>query len=466
MSSANPTANSAPARSRASVVDATDTIAAIASPPGPAPRGMVRLSGSQARAIAATGFVAVGSKSVHDSKRPNWRVGTLQVPGLRPTVPARLLEWPGPQTYTGQEMAEIHTVGAAPVLGLVLSGLLKAGARAAGPGEFTLRAYLAGRIDLTRAEAVHDAIEARTADQLAEALTRLAGGISGPIERLHDRLLDALALLEAGLDFADESDVDPIGRLALADSVASAAAEVEALTNRLSARDRPTDRPRVVLAGPPNAGKSRLFNALLGRAAAIVSPRPGTTRDYLVADWDCEGRVVELVDTAGFEPASDPIAASAQAHRSQQASRSDVVLACRPADGAPGSWDDGLERDLKAIPVWTKADLAPAPDTGWIATSVEAGVGLDTLRSAVAARLRDSEGDAGGTASRCGESLRRASDALASAAESLMLPADCAIDELVAVDLRQALDDLGSVIGDHAPDEVLDRIFRRFCIGK
>ena len=202
----------------------------------------------------------------------------------------------------------------------------------AAPGEFTLRAFLSGRLDLTRAEAVLGVIDARTPAQLDAALQQLAGGLAGPIVALRDRLLDVLAHLEAGLDFVDEADVDPLGRAALAASLAEAAAEVAALADRLRGRDRPEGHPRVVLVGPPNAGKSRLFNALLGREQALVSPHAGTTRDYLAAPCDCAGLTVELIDTAGDEPATQRDRGPAQDLRSDQVAQADLLLACRSAD--------------------------------------------------------------------------------------------------------------------------------------
>lgn len=444
-------------------LDTQDTIAAISSPPGPAPRGIVRLSGADAWAIARAGFQAREDRP--DPKRPEWRAGRFRLDGLRPTLPATIALWPGRRTYTGEPMAEIHTVGSPPILRHLLSDRLARGARLAEPGEFTLRAFLNGRIDLTRAEAVLGVIEAHDPAQLDAALRQLAGGLAGPIARLRDRLLDILAHLEAGLDFADEPDVDLIGRESLAETLSEAAAEVAALADRLRGRDRSEVRPRVVLVGPPNAGKSQLFNALLGRDAALVSDHAGTTRDYLAAPCDCDGLLVDLIDTAGIEDAPDSISQRAQALRGDQAATADLLLDCRspdvPAPGAP----ELAEPERPRLAVWTKADLMPCPLPDSIATSATRGTGLAALRTAIAEALRlASVGDAPmSTAARCGESLRETAEALRLASETLGQHGG---DELVAIDLRQALDRLGLVVGEVVTDDILDRIFGRFCIGK
>ncbi len=383
--------------------------------------------------------------------------------GLRPRLPATLALWPGPRTYTSQPLAEIHTVGAPPLVQLVLAHYLTRGARHAEPGEFTLRAFLSGRIDLTRAEAVLGVIDAQTPAQLDAALKQLAGGLAGPIVALRDRLLDILAHLEANLDFADEPDVDPLGRAALASDLARSAAEVAALANRLRSRDRPEDSPRVVLVGSPNAGKSRLFNALLGQDRALVSSHAGTTRDYLSALCDCDGLIVELIDTAGLDAAVTAIEGQAQAFRAAQSGRADLLLDCRSPDTATAP---PIASDRPRLLVWTKSDTAPPPvPATLLATSAGPARAWRPSGppSPPPSAARPPTATRSPAPARCRESLFRASEVLQSACETLLLDGS---DELVAIDLRQAVDELGKVVGAVVTDDILDRIFRRFCIGK
>src|SRR5262249_23096450 len=199
-------------------------------------------------------------------------------------------------------------------------------------------------------------IDAANPAQLDAALEQLAGGLSGPILALRDQLLDLVAELEANLDFTDEADVDPIERAAVADDLDRSAREPTELARRLGDRRRPEGDPGVVLVGPPNAGKSRLFNALLGRDRAIVTPQAGTTRDYLTAHCDCDGLTVELVDTAGIEEAEDDVSSMAQDHRVRQTDLADLLIACWPAARGPHPVALGDRR--RAIRVLTRCDEA------------------------------------------------------------------------------------------------------------
>ncbi len=304
-------------------------------------------------------------------------------------------------------------------------------------------------------------IEARSPAQLDDALRRLAGGLAGPAREVRDRLLDRLVELEANLDFVDESDIPPIVRAGLIDDLADSGRRLGELIVRHRARDRADGRPRVVLAGAPNAGKSRLFNALLGDDRAIVAPVAGTTRDDLSALLVCDGLAIELVDTAGDEAPSSPISSAAQARRAGRVAEADLVLLCIPAgDGAR----TGLA-DPRTLLVATKSDLSrgPAP-SGSIATSSATGDGLQALRSAIAGRLRAIAAEAGNDVGpRSVESLVRAAD---SVGRALRLASEAGHEELIAVEIRQALDDLGKIVGAVVSEDILGRIFRRFCVGK
>ena len=194
-------------------------------------------------------------EQVLPSRRARISTGNLRVDGLRPLLPVMLALWPAPRTYTGQDVAEIHLVGAVPLVSLVLAHCLARGARHAEPGEFTLRAFLSGRIDLTRAEAVLGVIEASNPAQLDAALEQLAGGLSGPIVALRDHLLDVVAHLEANLDFTDEHDVDPLGRAALAAELDRSSGELALLAGRLGDRENPEGHPRVVLGRAAQRGQ-------------------------------------------------------------------------------------------------------------------------------------------------------------------------------------------------------------------
>jgi tRNA modification GTPase len=225
-----------------------------------------------------------------------------------------------------------------------------------------------------------------------------------------------------------------------------------------------------VLVGPPNVGKSRLFNALVGRDRAIVSTRAGTTRDYLSELCDCEGLTVELVDTAGIDAPAGAVESQAQSLRVFQAGAADLVLECHSAELAERT-ARGLDPDSLRLHVWTKGDLArwdagTSPPAGSIVTSAVTGAGLDALRSAIGRTIKGRESGwcaSTGTGARCRGSIRGAEAALRSAAETLLHGGG---DELVSFDLRLAIDELGRVVGAVVTDDVLERIFRRFCIGK
>ena len=285
------------------VLDLHDTIAAIGTVPGPAARGMVRISGPRTIACLANSFSPAEAEFCWEALRtPRAVTGTFHADL---TIPCQLLLWPSQKSFTRQPTAEIHTLGSAPLLEWVLTEVCAHGVRLAEPGEFTLRAFLAGRVDLTQAEAVLGVIDAHGQDDLDTALSQLAGGLSRPLAQLREQLVEVLAELEAGLDFAEE-DIQFISADELRRRLGEVEQTVARIREQMSLRTASNELPRVVLSGEPNVGKSSLFNALVelrgtqpAKAAAIVSARAGTTRDYLTATIDLGGLLCELVDTAG-----------------------------------------------------------------------------------------------------------------------------------------------------------------------
>lgn len=442
------------------MLDLTETIVAIASPPGPALRGLVRLSGAHAGEIASASFHPPLDPA--EARGALRREGTFGLVSLGRTLPASLTWSRGPRTYTGEDLAEIHTLGSPPLLRAVLNQCLDRGARVAERGEFTLRAFLNGRIDLTRAEAVLGVIEARSPEQLDLALQQLAGGLARRVGPLRDQLLDVLAHIEAGLDFVEEEDVEIIPRAQLTQTLRFLGDQVAGLLRHLSTRERTTACPRVVLVGPPNAGKSRLFNAMTGSEQALVSPWAGTTRDYLSAPCCCAGVWIELIDTAGEQGPEDELSAQAQNARQEAARSADLLLECRPATDPAALLHEPAAARLEVL---TKADLLPTPPPG-LATSAATGSGIPELQLAIREALERRPDDGAaclGTGPRCRAGLLRAGDRLNEAAATLLHRGG---DELVALDLRAALEELGQVLGQDVADDVLARIFQRFCVGK
>jgi tRNA modification GTPase len=451
--------------------DLDDTIAAIASAPGGARRGIVRLSGPAVSSIVGQVFRSPSSQTLEPVQASCTR-GQLTLPRDLPPVPATLYLWPTERSYTRQPSAELHLPGSPPLLEAALEAVCEAGARLAKPGEFTLRAFLAGRLDLTQAEAVLGVIEARGQADLDASLAQLAGGLARPLHDLRERLLDLLAHLEAGLDFVDE-DIEFITAEELTRELAAAASQVQGIAEQLHARGEAGRLPRVVLVGRPNAGKSSLFNALAGGEPAIVSPIAGTTRDYVACRVCVEGVECLLIDTAGDADTIGPIAAAAQAAMREQAAQADLTLLCVDRS-SPLADSQHVGSKLRLV-VWTKCDLpmAWALEGRWtdqevhptISTSSRTGQGIDELRRAIASALGSAPAEAAvaGTAERCRDSLRLAADSLRRAAEAARSGLG---EELVAAEVRTALDALGQVVGAVYTEDVLDRVFSRFCIGK
>jgi tRNA modification GTPase len=440
--------------------DLHDTIVALSSAPGPGGRAIVRLSGPDALRIACAPFSTAEPLLPH---RRRCCTGCVRLPDIAAPLSADLYVWPAPRSYTGQGMVELHTLSCPPLVELLIAALLSAGARAARPGEFTLRAFLSGKLDLTRAEAVRAVIEADSRLELTQALAQLAGGVSGPLQELRGDLLDLLADVEAGLDFTEEN-IQFVGQDDLLKRISKGMALITLLARQLDQRGLAGRPFRAILVGQPNAGKSSLFNALAG-AAALVGPEPGTTRDYLVARLNLGGTPVELVDTAGSQEAADRIGEQAQLLGRGQASQADLLLVCVEAGRSLAEAEAALLRrgDPPAVAVATKCDLAaPPPDR--LATSAVTGAGQDALRDLLAERVRGrAEPALAPSLSRCRHHVAACLAHLRQAHATVLYQEP---PELTALELRGALDQLGEMVGAVYTDDLLDRIFSRFCIGK
>jgi tRNA modification GTPase len=451
-----------------------DTIAAIASPPGGAARAIVRISGPQALdCLTRLLQLPRPLENCRSSLFPHAVVGTLRLPQLSSPLPCEAYLWPQGRSYTGQPVVEIHTFGSPPLVQLVLRSVCTAGARLAGPGEFTLRAFLAGRIDLTQAEAVLGVIDAGSPQALNVALAQLAGGLARPLNRLRDALVDLLAHLEAGFDFADE-ELAFITHEDLDRQLADACRQLAGVRRQVAARGDATDIVRAVLVGRPNTGKSSLFNCLAGNRAALVSDHPGTTRDYLTAEIELDGVKCRLVDTAGTsseEIEGDGIEQAAHSATADQRRAAQVQVLCLDATRPLDAWErsellrtGGAER----IIVLTKCDVRRQTDCTQVAleTSSLTGQGITALRGELrrcTLAAGDNRGDVvAGTAVRCAESLRLAARSLRRARRV----AAARQDDLAAAEMRAALQELDKVLGVVYTEDVLDRIFSRFCIGK
>jgi len=447
-----------------------DTIAAVASAPGGALRGIVRVSGPETIAIIARCFQASSRVDLAFLTVAQRIDGTVSIGGLLGGVPCAAYLWPTERSYTRQPIAELHTIGSPPVLEAIVQTLCAEGARLAQPGEFTMRAFLAGRLDLTQAEAVLGVIDATSRHDLDVALSQLAGGLAAPLHELRERLINMLAHLEAGLDFVEE-DIEFIERDELMRGIDEAAAVIESIQQQLQSRAEVDDAPCVVLVGSSNVGKSSLLNALVADAAAIVSNVAGTTRDYVARRTTLTDRDVVLIDTAGVEHVSDlaGIPTEVQAMTRSKQQQAALLLFCLDATRPLNDWESRELRSDPGVPrliVLTKTDVGSYSHVGGdpINTSSVSGLGMPQLRQAIYHRIVDDSRNAvASTALRCRESLRLARTSLD---QARLAASDSLGEELVAAELRIVLEALGQIVGEVYTDDILDRIFSRFCIGK
>jgi tRNA modification GTPase len=442
-----------------------DTIAAPATPPGRGSIGVVRVSGPATRRIAVGLF--------GDVPHPRHaRLRAFADADGQPIDAGLALFFPGPHSFTGEDVLELQGHGGPVVVDLLLARVLELGARLARPGEFTERAFLNDKIDLAQAEAVADLIDAGSAQAARAALRSLAGDFSREVRELEAALTELRVYVEASIDFPDE-DVEflqsPEATLRVADiearfeAIGAAAAEGRALRDGLC----------VVIAGKPNAGKSSLLNRLAGYDAAIVTPIPGTTRDVLRERIHVDGLPIHVIDTAGLRDTTDEIEGEGVRRALAEVGRADLVLYVVDASIAPSRAE--LEAELATLPpgvpctvVINKLDrLAQPPEPvllPQLGISALTGLGIDALRDHLK-QVAGYHGEGSAFTAR-----RRHLDALARARmharEALRLLESRSQFELVAEELRQAHRALGEITGEVTSDELLGRIFGSFCIGK
>lgn len=445
-----------------------DTITAIATPPGSGGIGVIRISGPASETIASHVFKR--------AKAGRWETHRLYVGTVVDSQGKRLDEALGvlmrkPHSYTGEDVFEIHCHGSPVVLRQVLTAVLHVGARPATAGEFTKRAFLNGRMDLAQAEAVVDLIRARTTGGAEQAADQLFGHLSEHLDDLRQQLLRVKGVFEVQIDFSEEEvEFDPGATSDL----------IRAVLDRVEALHRTYDRGRlfrdgiqVAITGRPNAGKSSLLNALLGTDRAIVTALPGTTRDVIEEAVDIDGLPVVLRDTAGLREAPDEVERIGVERARQVAQAADVVLHVIDASSPLYLSHEELINEITII-VLNKIDLpqivspdslAPLAPHGIVEVSATEGMGLDSLRDAIVSGSDPTPRDGIPvlTSSRQFHALTKIGECLRSAVEGL--ERDTPVD-LVSVDVQAALEHIATITGAITNEDVLDVIFREFCIGK
>lgn len=462
-------------------IDQFDTIAAVSTPPGRGAIGIVRLSGPRAEEIGRRLFKP--HKAPERFATHRLYHGDLVDPQSGQIIDEVLVTlMRGPRSYTGEDVLEIHCHGGPAVLQSVLEETLRAGARMARPGEFTERAYLNGRLDLAQAEAVREIIDAGTEQGRRQALSRLKGTLSAAVAALRFELIDLLAHIEAAIDFPeDDTGSEPD---AIADRIESVSRRIEDLLATYRRGRLFAGGMDLVIAGKSNVGKSSLLNRLLGEERAIVTPTAGTTRDFIAEMVDIQGIPVRLTDTAGIRDSDDEVELKGIEKVWERIEGADLVAVLFDGSAPVDAQDRAVTQRVldtsssgAVLAVINKTDLeqkltaadirALLPGCEPVAISAKYGDGIEALKRAI---YEAAVGDAGEHGAEAVISNVRHRDALEKAREHLRAAQEnlnaCLGMDLIACDLREAAAMLGDIIGETTTEDVLERIFSTFCIGK
>lgn len=458
-----------------------DTIVARGTAPGAGAIAIVRLSGPEARAIASAVF---HPRTEQHGEPGRMVLGKLHRPGKKETSideGFRVL-WKAPRSYTGEDMAEFHLHGSPVTVSMAVEACQEAGARLADPGEFTRRAYLNGKLDLAQAEAVCDLITSQTESANRAALAQLAGGLSHRLASIREGLIPVVAELEASVDYPEEG-LEFSARDRLAARMEECAGRIRDLLESARRGQHLRDGARVVLAGRPNSGKSSLFNLLLRKERALVTPHPGTTRDTVEAQIDFRGIPLTLIDTAGLREDPEEIEAMGIERALAELRAADLILFLVDRHSPPerASQEYQSVRELPHLVLANKADLeagAEAGDlalryngtgrVGFLEISAVSREGFDALEEVMARRLCGTSAIAEQgsvvTNRRHAEALRRALSELEEAQQAI---ASGISPEFVVINVTEAVGWLDAIVGHQSLDEdVLDAIFSTFCLGK
>ena len=457
-----------------------DIIAAIATGHSPTAIGIIRVSGEGCFALCDQVFRAANGRPFPEQPSHKMVFGEMLDAESRVIDRGLAVRFPGPHSYTGEDSAEFHCHGSPVVLRELLDALFAAGARQAKAGEFTQRAFLNGRLDLTQAEAVIDLIDAETAAAARNAAAQLDGGLRRVLEPIQDSLLDITSRFYAVVDYPDEA-IEDVKPEQVAEALSSAEKQLSSLLATCQRGKVLKSGVRTAIVGRPNAGKSSLLNALAGYERAIVTDIPGTTRDTVEESVLCGGVLLRLIDTAGIRDTEDVVEQKGVERSRKALESADLVLAV--VDSSVPLTDEDLEvlrlaaENPRWIAVFSKCDLwdtkahsvgiigSPAPAASVTLSSVT-GEGLGDLENAVAALFPAGDPKEAGsllTDQRQEEAARRARDAVRRAKDALE---NGLTPDAVLTDAEEALDSLGELTGRTAKEEIVSRIFSRFCVGK